>query len=341
LVFLNACSTEPQVEGLLEAGVAAVLATSRAVDDEVAKEFAGRFYVGLAGGAELQTAYEEAAGAIRAKYGSSPQDMWWVEAKEEETAEDRWPWTLYVRKGAQLVTAWNLPDAAGNPLFGLPPLPEGDLPGTPFRHLHWFEREHAEVFFGRGRQIRDVYRRVTSPGMAPIILLYGQSGVGKSSLLAAGLLPRLEASHAIRYLRRDQERGLLGTFEAALRPEAAAGDTSHGLDLARAWLAREVELGKPLLVILDQVEEVYTRPQAASPHELAEFMRAMQAIFPYSGSRPQGKLILGFRKEWLAEIVKRLESRKLYYNEVFLEPLDRKGIVEAVSGPARTESLRM
>lgn len=369
LVFLNACSTEPQMEELLEAGVAAVLVTWRAVDDEVAKEFAGRFYVGLAGGAELQTAYEEAAGAIRAAYGSSTQAMWWVEAEEGETAEDCWPWRLYVREGAQVVETWNLPDAAGNPLFGLPPLPEGDLPGSPFRHLHWFEREHADVFFGRGRQIRDVYRRVTSPGMAPIILLYGQSGVGKSSLLAAGLLPRLEASHAIRYLRRDQEQGLLGTLEAALHPEAAIGDTSEVLDLARAWLAHEEELGRPLLVILDQVEEVYTRPQArraheaehgepplamqdhveednnrpqaASPHELAEFLEALQAIFPNSGPRPQGRLILGFRKEWLAEIANRLEDHKLYYNEVFLEPLDRNGIIEAVNGPARSEKLRM
>jgi WD40 repeat protein len=341
LVFLNACSTEPQVEELLDAGVAAVLVTWRAVDDEVAKEFAGRFYVGLAGGAELQTAYKEAEGAIRARYGSSTQAMWWVEAEEGETAEDCWPWRLYVRKGAQVVETWNLPDAVGNPLFGLPPLPEGDLPGSPFRHLHWFEREHTEVFFGRGRQIRDLYRRVTSAGMAPIILLHGQSGVGKSSLLAAGLLPRLEASHAIRYLRRDQEQGLLGTLEAALRPEAAVGDTSEVLDLARAWLAREAELGRPLLVILDQVEEVYTRPQADSSHELAEFLRVLQAIFPNSGPRPQGRLILGFRKEWLAEITNRLEDHKLYYNEVFLEPLDAKGIIEAVNGPARSERLRM
>ena len=42
-----------------------------------------------------------------------------------------------------------------------------------------------------------MYERVTTPESAPILLLYGQSGVGKSSLLAAGLLPRLEDAESV------------------------------------------------------------------------------------------------------------------------------------------------
>ena len=51
LVFLNGCSTQAQAQGLLDAGVPGVIATSQAVDDSVATEFAGRFYRGVAGGA--------------------------------------------------------------------------------------------------------------------------------------------------------------------------------------------------------------------------------------------------------------------------------------------------
>ena len=44
LVFLNGCSTRAQAAGLLEAGVSAVIATARAIEDTVALEFAAAFY---------------------------------------------------------------------------------------------------------------------------------------------------------------------------------------------------------------------------------------------------------------------------------------------------------
>ncbi|MCB0185689.1 MAG: CHAT domain-containing protein, partial [Caldilineaceae bacterium] len=49
LVFLNGCSTQPQVQGLLDAGISAVIATAQAIDDAVATRFAECFYQSLAG----------------------------------------------------------------------------------------------------------------------------------------------------------------------------------------------------------------------------------------------------------------------------------------------------
>ena len=120
---------------------------------------------------------------------------------------DRWPWNLYLREGSEIADQWNLPEAVNDPLFGLPPLPEQDLPESPYRHLNWFTRKDAEVFFGRGHQIRELYDRLTAPRTAPIILFYGQSGVGKSSVLDAGLIPRLEQNYEVRYLRRAAKAG--------------------------------------------------------------------------------------------------------------------------------------
>src|SRR5262249_39120682 len=54
LVFLNGCSTRPQVAGLLGAGVAAAIATARAIDDDMARAFAVAFYTELASGAPLR-----------------------------------------------------------------------------------------------------------------------------------------------------------------------------------------------------------------------------------------------------------------------------------------------
>ena len=338
LVFLNGCSTQPQVQGLLDAGVAAVIATAQAIDDTVATDFAVRFYKGLAGGAAIATAFHEAEAACRTAHGGQPRGVY-VKQVTSSTARravaDRWPWALTPRPGAELVLQWNLPEAANDPLFGLPALPPGDLPESPFRNILWFRREDAPIFFGRGHDIRQLWECATAAGGAPIVLYYGQSGVGKSSLLAAGLLPRLEQVQTVFYARRDQALGLAGTLGASLSEHAE----DAGLLSAR-WRAIERETGKPLTVLLDQVEEVYTRPNTAMPGEMAGFLDVLDALFSDSAVRPQGRLILSFRKEWVAEIGKLLADHQLPHTKVFLQRLEKRGIVEAVTGPARNKRLQ-
>jgi hypothetical protein len=63
-------------------------------------------------------------------------------------------------------------------------------------------------------------------------------------------------------------------------------------------------------------------------------------MFCGSDRRPAGKLVLGFRKEWLAELESQLIAYELPRTKIFLEPLDRRGIIEVVQGPARSKRLR-
>ena len=335
LVFLNGCATRGQAQGLLDAGVAAVIATSQAIRDDVAAEFAGQFYTSLAGtreatGCTLRAAFDEAVGAVCTTPGTTVRDLFEEEAGPAAVGEPAW---ALCERPDGAAGAWTLAAAAGDPLFGLPPLPRLDLPEIPYRHLEWFRREDAEIFFGRGHEIAELYRRATTPDGDPIILFYGQSGVGKSSVLAAGLLPRLEQTHAVRYLRREPARGLAGALAAAL------GTVDAGA-LADAWHNAEAEAGKPLTIVLDQVEELFTRPNADLPDEMTDFLAALEGLFVDPARRPQGRLILGFRKEWLAEIEKRLEERRLPRAKLFLERLDQQGIAEVVAGPARMLRLR-
>ncbi len=63
-------------------------------------------------------------------------------------------------------------------------------PECPYRGLEVFEEEHAPYFFGRGAQAQ---RLVESLRQGRFVAVIGQSGVGKSSLVRAGLLPRIRA----------------------------------------------------------------------------------------------------------------------------------------------------
>ena len=329
LIFLNGCSTQPQVHGLLEANVAAVIATSQSIADQLATNLAVRFYTGLAGGAAIRTAYNESVASIKTEIGEDLLQCYF----EAAGGENRWPWDLYVRDGAEIIEQWNLPLAVHDPLFGLPSLPPRDFPAKPYRHLQWFERDHAEVFFGRNHQIRELCDRVMSPHTAPIVLVYGQSGVGKSSLLAAGLMPRLEASFEMRYQRRMKESGLTGSLRAAIASETE-------VPIAQAWLKLEKELKKPMVIILDQIEEVFTQPNLAVQDEIADFLETIKAVFRDRNNCPGGKLILGFRKEWLAEIETQFKENKLPVSLVFLERLNRHGLYEAVAGLTKAKRLQ-
>jgi WD40 repeat protein len=372
LIFLNACSTEQHALELKQAGITAVIGTSQLIDDKVATKLAIRFYNGIANGFPLERSWREAEDYIKIQYGSfnfTAMYHWEYQQKHP----DRFPWDIHFKRGAGEVKKWNLPDAANDPLFGMPSLPHTNkLPDKPFLFLHRYEKKHAEIFFGRSYYIRELYNRITDKKSSPIILLYGQSGVGKSSLLEAGLLPRLEETHNIIYLRRNQKKGLYGTLEEALvknyklqntnykqitnnnvqnykqkinknllrgRPDASRGGFLEKSP-SDQWKEIEAQTGKPLVVIVDQVEEVYTHFNKRLPNEFEDFTAALKALFENPAAYPGGKLILSYRKEYHPEIDKQLGINELDRIPLFLQPLDRQDIIEVVTGLTRTQRLK-
>ena len=61
-------------------------------------------------------------------------------------------------------------------------------PESPWLGLRSFTEEAQSFFFGRSAELDDLYERVLD---RPLAILFGQSGLGKSSLLNAALVPRL------------------------------------------------------------------------------------------------------------------------------------------------------
>ena len=94
LVFLNGCCTEPQVRLLRAAGIKAVVATTSAIMDTVAAEFAKAFYAELAT-RPLRDAFDTAVQAVRLRWGDEPRTVTRDVVSEDEALEPpRWPWVL-------------------------------------------------------------------------------------------------------------------------------------------------------------------------------------------------------------------------------------------------------
>lgn len=392
LVFLNGCSSQQQALDLVQAGLPAVIGTSQSINDDVATMLSLRFYQALGNGANLSRAWTEAIDQVKIQKGTANmRDLLW-EGAGSETAIDRFPWDMHYGEGADLVKGWNLPESSENPLFGLPePTSQVDLPQEPYRFLQRYTKDHAPIFFGRSYAIRDLYNSAVDVSAAPIILFYGQSGVGKSSMLDAGLLPRLERTRQVVYIRRNPEKGLLGTLKEALgfedngerlrsqqqtqeeanlqqriqqltwvasqseqaekeaieqiihqleeklkaKEEAITKEAAAIIQAENqrdAWKALEEKFNRPLIVLLDQVEEAYTHPNTEMPTEMDDFWDEVKAVFGNPKQRPQGKLILSYRKEYNPEVKEACTVRHLPKEEVFLKALTRKDIIEVVQG---------
>src|SRR6185503_14713494 len=63
---------------------------------------------------------------------------------------------------------------------------------NPWPGLESFEENARDYFHGREAEAEDLLRRVID---APLTVLFGKSGLGKTSLLKAGLFPRLREKH--------------------------------------------------------------------------------------------------------------------------------------------------
>lgn len=396
LVFLNGCSSEEQTQDLIKAGIPCTIGTSTSINDGVATQLAIRFYNCISDGTSVSKAWSTATDEVKIGSGTTDLRALFWEGKKEST--DRFPWVMEIKPGAESVKDWNLPDISGNPLYGLPDIPPiYNLPESPFLYLNRYERKHAEVFFGRSYYIRSLYATITDKNSPPILLFYGQSGVGKSSLLDAGVQPRLESSHQIIYLRRNGAIGLSQTIFHALlslngheaKPDVKAITTvndknllienlkqltasadeatkqeinslinkisnqqkesineteSHAeavpASITEAWHRFETKSNKPLLLILDQVEEAYTRPNIHIDNEVGQLFSNLKPLFGTISNLPKGKIILSFRKEYHPELDEFCKLYELPRGKFFIEHISKKDILEIFQGIQHTPKLK-
>jgi WD40 repeat protein len=179
------------------------------------------------------------------------------------------------------------------------------LPAIPFKGLDFFTEKDVRIFFGRGIEIRRLINFLVNSEIQ-ILLYFGYTGVGKSSLLFAGLKPRLEnKGWKVFYFRREKNKNVFNQVLPNIQSE-------EGYQL----------------VILDQLEEIFTDPRE---NELSEVeKRALIDLVGKLNKNEHIKVLLSFRKEFLAEIKALFKGQLM--EEEFLEPLSSKGILEAIEG---------
>lgn len=106
-----------------------------------------------------------------------------VEPPSEELYKRQTPEIWHLRKHGKGEYIFLLPDFDPQKLENAPAL---DPENNPYRGLESYEEEHSHLFFGRDRQIKNLYEKVAQNTLTVVV---GVPGTGKSSLVKAGLIP--------------------------------------------------------------------------------------------------------------------------------------------------------
>lgn len=210
--------------------------------------------------------------------------------------------------------------------------------GNPYRGLSPFEGAHRALFFGRNADIRAVLDRVRAE---PLVLVAGDSGVGKSSLCRAGVLPRvaegaLADGRAYAVIGLVPGRRPLAALAAALAPHAGLDEgallatmRADAPEVGRA-LRRAAGAGRGMIVFVDQLEELCTQSDPDEARIVAEVVVALGAaaagVHVLAAVRGDFLTRLAALPAFGAEL-----SRALY----ILCPLTPEALRQAIVEPAR------
>jgi len=251
-------------------------------------------------------------------------------------------------------------------------LPSGDEVDQlhPWLGLASFSEDTRSFFYGREEEVGELSRRVQRKLLT---VLFGQSGLGKTSILRAGIVPRLRGQgYCPVYVRIDYGPQAPSAQEqikqAILRETATSGTWTHSGSAAAdeslwEFLHHRDDVlldpqGKPLipLLIFDQFEEIFTLAQGDDDGRLraSNFLSGLaelvenrpskeleakleeddSAIDRFDFARNDYRVLITLREDYLPH----LESLKaampsITQNRLRLAPMTGTQALAAVTGP--------
>ena len=198
---------------------------------------------------------------------------------------------------------------------------------SPFKFLDSYTREDHDIYFGRTNETEALY---TSVFKSKMVLLYGVSGTGKSSLIQCGLANKFQESDWLPvFVRRGTDmldslfQSLIQThIEAPRQPKKRSAKSFLKL-LQSLYL----DHFKPVYLIFDQFEELFIFGNKEERNEFVQLMEALQE------SEVQVKVIFSIREEYLAMLTE-FEDRlpELFQNRIRVERMHFPQAKEVIQG---------
>jgi len=206
--------------------------------------------------------------------------------------------------------------------------------GGPYKGLIEYRLSDAEIFFGRERAIRELLQHLQR---GPLTVLHAESGAGKTSLLQAGIAPRLiAAEHLAIHLRPYDVDPALAIKRAFLpnlddTPRLAAAPLREFLRQVSGVLGLSVGL----YVFLDQFEEFFVQLDAPAQQAFVEALAECM-----DDPSLNVRWVLALRTEFFGNLATfRPRIRNPFENDYRLNRLTRAEAQAVVTRPAELRGI--
>ncbi|NYV73769.1 caspase family protein [Streptomyces sp. UH6] len=241
---------------------------------------------------------------------------------------------------------------AANRAYPAAPVPQvasahpADGTVCPYPGMEPFRTEDHDRFFGRGELVEELLAEVTRPaGRAggagrPPLLVVGASGVGKSSILRAGLLAGLERRYEVDPCTPWPALLLPSPGPRPLRSLAALWARASGVP--RADVERQLAEGRLpddetcRVLVVDQFEEIFTN--CRDGEERSAFIRALCGA---GGDGRGPRVVLGLRADHYGSCLEHPELGPALAQHVDVWPMDEVALRAVIEQPARDAGLRL
>jgi len=160
---------------------------------------------------------------------------------------------------------------------------------SPFKFLDAYSKEDKEIFFGREKETKEIFEKLFKGNL---LLIYGASGTGKTSILNCGIANKFQESdwfpvnirrrnNILESVRKEIDKLALTTIP----PET---------NLPEAFNSLYLDFFKPIYAIFDQFEELFI---SGSPEERNNFLSFLADLLNRGYNI---KIIIIIREEYLA-----------------------------------------
>ncbi|HUX55876.1 MAG TPA: hypothetical protein VMV77_02805 [Bacteroidales bacterium] len=211
---------------------------------------------------------------------------------------------------------------------------------SPFKFLDSYSKEDRNIFFGRDKEIEEIYSRVFE---SKILIVYGISGSGKSSLINCGLANKFNESDwlpiSIRRgvnINQSLFDGLARSALTNISVEKSASSDNRGYDIVKAIRSIYLDNFKPVYLIFDQFEELFIFGNKTEKDEL------ITSIKKVIDSDLQCRFIFSIREEYLAGITEFEKTIPSFLsNRIRIEKMTTQNAIQVIEGPCRVSQIEV
>lgn len=197
---------------------------------------------------------------------------------------------------------------------------------SPFKFLDAYTKKDQDLFFGREDEIEELYQRVFKSNL---LLVYGASGTGKTSLIQCGLSSKFSDENWFSVSVRRQDN-INKSLLTAIKSNSVTKVSIEDLDPDESEIVQRVEglyldHFKPIYLIFDQLEELFI---IGDEEEQGQFYSNLKALV---SSTIQCKVILIIREEYIAALSRMEEIiPTLFDNRVRIEKMLKRVVKEVI-----------